>query len=405
MKNERVLITGCGGMLGNAIYPYFVSRYMHVLATDKEVTDKWLMPLDVRDEFHLSMVFADFKPDLVLHLAAETNLEYCEIHEDIAKETNQHATATVAKLAEQYGATMVYISTAGVFDGKKTEPYTEEDAPNPIMIYGRTKYEGEQLTRQHCKRSYVVRAGWMMGGGRYNEKKFIYKILKQLEEGKREIHAVDDRWGTPTYTYDFAQNLFCLLETGWYGTYHMVCEGSGTRYDVASEIVRVCNRNDVSITAVASDFFKDVYFAPRPASEIMCNAALEKRGINCMRNWKISLDDYLKTFFADFITGNNTLKAEQRGEGRKNVHLPLLFQQDGREAEKSLCGAIVTDMSRYGIGIVTEKKLGAGQKILLSPKQLTKQSIPAVIQWTEQIGGRTRAGLSLMDSSPIWEKP
>jgi dTDP-4-dehydrorhamnose reductase len=310
--------------------------------------------------------------------------------------------ATVARLSELYGATMVYISTAGVFDGKKAEPYTEEDSPNPIMIYGSTKYKGELLTQLHCKRSYVVRAGWMMGGGRNNEKKFIYKILKQLEDGKQAIHAVDDRWGTPTYTYDFAQNLFCLLETGWYGTYHMVCEGSGTRYDVANEIMNACNRNDVSLTAVTSDFFKDTYFAPRPVSEIMCNAALDKRGINHMRNWKISLKDYLRTFFADFITGTTTINAEHRVEGRKNVHLPLLYQQHGHKTEASLCGAIATDMSRLGIGIVTEKKLTAGQKILFTHKQLATKSIPAVIQWAEPIGVRTKAGLSVMDSSLIW---
>jgi len=103
MLKDRVLITGCGGMLGDAVYPYFTLNYENVLASDKKLNGEWLMHLDVRDDEHLSNVFKDFKPDIVIHLAAETDLEYCEVHSDIAKDTNSLATKTVAKLSEEYG--------------------------------------------------------------------------------------------------------------------------------------------------------------------------------------------------------------------------------------------------------------------------------------------------------------
>jgi dTDP-4-dehydrorhamnose reductase len=301
MIADRVLITGCGGMLGNAVYPYFTSKYENVLASDKKPNGEWLMRLDVRDEVHLGNVFRDFKPEIVVHLAAETDLEYCEVNSEIAKDTNSLATKSIAKLSEEYGSTLIYISTAGVFDGLKDGFYTEQDQPNPIMVYGQTKYEGELHALKHCSKSFVVRAGWMMGGGRKNEKKFIYKILQQIEEGKKEIFAVIDRWGTPTYTYDFAMNLSVLLKTRQYGTYHMACEGKGTRYDVAKEILRICKRPDIKLTAVDSEFFKEEYFAPRPPSEMMLNDRLRKIGINYMRPWEISLQDYIENHFPDFI--------------------------------------------------------------------------------------------------------
>src|SRR5690606_12483547 len=165
-----------------------------------------------RDRDRLAQVIDDLRPDLILHLAAETDLEFCETHPDIAEATNAVATRGVAELAERSGATLVYISTAGVFDGGKQDAYTEHDPANPIMVYGQTKYDGEEHVRAVCGRAYVVRAGWMVGGGRANDHKFVSKILMQLADGKQTIHAVDDKWGTPTYTHDFAMNLFALLE-------------------------------------------------------------------------------------------------------------------------------------------------------------------------------------------------
>lgn len=298
---DKVLITGCGGMLGSALYPVFSKQYRDVLATDKQITEQWLTELDVRDHASVRRTFEQFQPDLVLHLAAETNLEFCETHQNTATATNAVATGNIVKLCEEYESTLVYVSTAGVFDGVKTDYYVESDRPNPIMVYGRTKYEGELHVLNHCSKGYVIRAGWMMGGGRKKEKKFIYKILQQIGEGKTELFAVDDRWGTPTYTEDFASNLLRLLETREYGLYHMVCEGKGTRHDVAAEILKICNRNDIKLTPVNSDFFKEQYFAPRPVSEMMINAKLRAMGCHHMRSWKMALREYIEHSFADYI--------------------------------------------------------------------------------------------------------
>ena len=364
MKSKKVFITGCGGMLGNAIYPYFVSRYDNVLASDKVVNEKWLTELDVRDDEHVSKIFKEYKPDIVLHLAAETSLEFCENHPDISRDVNALATKTMAKLSEEYGSTLIYISTAGVFDGLKKGLYTEEDQPNPIMDYGRTKYDGELEALRHCSRSYVVRAGWMMGGGRYKEKKFIYKILQQVAQGNKEIFAVNDRFGTPTYTYDFAMNLFKLMESKKYGAYHMVCEGEGSRYDVAEEILKVCDRPDIKLTPVDSDFFKEEYFAPRPVSEMMLNANLRKLGINMMRGWKDSLNDYIRNYFFDYINHPDTEYRERRKHVRNNQNVPIQFSLRG-EHDNVVYPGILTDRCVSGSGLITDVPLEVGQIIVM----------------------------------------
>ncbi len=323
MKNEKVLITGCGGMLGNAIYPYFIKRYSNVLATDKDVNEEWLEYLDVREHDKVQQVFEEFQPEIVLHLAAETDLEFCETFPDIAEATNSTATKKIAQLSNEYNATLVYISTAGVFDGEKEGNYTEADAANPIMVYGDEKYNGEVHVRSIADKYFILRAGWMVGGGNKKDHKFVMKILEQIIDGKKTLNVVTDKWGTPTYTHDFALNLFELLKTTKYDTYHMVCEGSGTRFDVAKEILNICGRNDIKMIGVDSDFFKEEYFAPRPRSEMMINENLRAIGMNHMRPWKVALNEYLNLEFSHAIVGGkqNVISVDEyNGVERRIVH-------------------------------------------------------------------------------------
>lgn len=406
MRNERVFITGCGGMLGNAVYPYFMSRYSHVLATDKDVTEKWLLPLDVRDDARLERAFEEFRPNLVLHLAAETDLEYCEMNSKIAEDTNSRATGTVADLCRRYDATLVYISTAGVFDGTKDGLYTEEDKPNPIMVYGRTKYDGEIKARR-WEKFFVVRAGWMMGGGREKEKKFIYKILEQVAEGKKEIFAVDDLWGTPTYTHDFAMNLFALIDSGCYGTYHMGCEGFGTRFDVARQILSICGRDDIELTPVDSTFFSERYFVTRPRSAMITNVGLRRIGCHYMRNWKVALREYLQKYFADFVKTSETktvylperpkpVQVQKRRRPRAESSLPVsYFFHDSAAHPRHQARTV--DVSDEGLGILTESLLETGSVITL--RQGSDSWRTAVVRWVVQDGEAFRVGLWLLDAT------
>jgi dTDP-4-dehydrorhamnose reductase len=258
----------------------------------------WLSYLDARDQNAMSKVFRNFKPDLVLHLAALVDVEECELRREDARVSNAATARIAAELSAEHGATLVYISTGGVFDGAKRGYYTEDDIPNPIMVYGATKLDGEKEVCKLGGKSYVVRAGWMVGGGPSNDHKFVSFIVKQLTEGAREIYGVTDKVGTPTYTHDFALNLFALLEREAYGTYHMACKGSGTRFEVAQEIVRICGYKNVEVKPIDSSYFQKRFWVPRPDCEMLHNQCLEQLGINLMRPWRIAIEEYLRQDYA-----------------------------------------------------------------------------------------------------------
>lgn len=298
----RILITGSAGMLGSAVYPAFVEAGHDVVATDLVPRVDRDLPMGVLDVRNLASVEAAVRgvqPDLVIHLAAETDLETCQRSPDLAYRTNLLGTQHVAQATRDLGATLVYISTAGVFDGEKTDgPYTELDEARPINVYGQSKLEGERIVLQVVAASFVVRAGWMIGGAD-RDHKFVAKICDQLRTGARTIRAVTDKLGTPTYTEDFAANLLELVGTRFYGRYHMACLGEGSRFDVAKEIVAQYGL-DVEVVPVTSDAFARDYPTPRPRSEMMRNYMLDLREMNRMRDWRIALREYLER--ADLVS-------------------------------------------------------------------------------------------------------
>jgi dTDP-4-dehydrorhamnose reductase len=303
-------------MLGSALVPALVAAGHEVYATDLRGEAEFidlagdpgdgdrtrvdrLGQLDVRCRADVDGWVERVWPDMVLHLAAETDVDLCQVEPDHAYATNALGTKHVALACQTADLPLVYISTAGVFDGKKDEAYTEYDCANPINAYGASKLEGERYVQAFLQRYYIVRAGWMVGGGD-RDHKFVAKILNQLRDGAHTVYAVSDKWGTPTYAPDFAACLGRLIETGSYGLYHMACLGHGTRYDVARKILDVLGIDqEVDLVAVDSSHFRDAYPAPRPRSEMMRNLLLDLQGLNTMRHWEDTLEEYLTTAFAD----------------------------------------------------------------------------------------------------------
>lgn len=305
-KNARIYIAGCGGMLGDAAYKRF-SSIAQVKATDIELNEPWLSYADVRDYTQISDSIMEFNPDVIINLAAITDLEVCEKEQENAWLTNALGAENLGLIANKLDVPYVYVSTASVFDGDK-ELCTEFDEPNPLSCYGRSKYYGEVFVREYVRRHYVVRAGWMMGGGHKKDKKFVNKLYKQILEGRSRLDVVDDKFGAPTYTVDFAHGIHKLLESDLYGLYNQVCGGSCSRYEIAVEFIRQLGlEKEIEVRRVSSDFFKTEYFAPRPANESLVNMKLNARGLNVMRDWKNCLKEYAIVFINDL--------AEKRGSG------------------------------------------------------------------------------------------
>lgn len=295
MAYQKVYIAGCGGMLGDAVYKKF-SQHYEVLATDIDTNTDWLSYADVRDYEGIRKSICDFGPDLIINLAALTSLEFCEKNQENAWLTNALGPENIGLIANELNVPVVYISTAGIFDGEQ-EYYNDFDKPNPLGIYAKSKYYGEVYTQTHVEKHYIFRAGWMMGAGPQKDKKFVNKIFQQIIAGQKELYVVDDKLGTPTYTHSFANGIFEITKTNLFGLYNQVCNGDCSRYDVAVEFVKNLGLSDeITIKKVDSDYFKQEYFAPRPYSEKLVNLKLNQRGINFMPDWKDALEEYSKQF-------------------------------------------------------------------------------------------------------------
>lgn len=281
-------------MLGSALCPTFAKRGYTVIATDLFPSNEGSKHLDVRNFDHVKEMVEKVKPNMVMHLAAETDVDRCEVEPDHAFLTNTIGTQNVALVCQKRNIELVYISTLGVFYGDKPEPYTEFDEPNPINVYGRSKLEGEKIVQTLLKQFYTVRAGWMVGGGPKKDKKFIGKIIRQINE-TRTLKAVNDKFGSPTYTYDFSRCVADLIETGFYGLYHCTNKGVGSRFDVAKKIVEFMGRTDVAVEPVSSAYFP--LPAARARSEMSRNYKLELLRIDSTRHWEEALKEYIDTFW------------------------------------------------------------------------------------------------------------
>jgi dTDP-4-dehydrorhamnose reductase len=297
---KKIYMAGAGGMLGAAFYEIFSQNYL-IECSDKDVNESWLDLLDFRDFEKYHTKVSRFKPDYLFHLGAFTDLEYCELHVDDTYLTNSLSVENAVHIANKLDIPLLYISTAGIYDGKK-DVYDDWDLPNPLGHYARSKYAGELYASKYAKRSLICRAGWMMGGGIQKDKKFVKKIFQQILDGKKDLYVVNDRLGTPTYTIDFARNVKLLLEKEYWGVYNMVSGGLTSRFEVCSEIIKILSlENKVNIHEVDSSFFSQEYFADRPASERLVNKKLDLRGLNIMRNWKVALTEYIEKSYSNIL--------------------------------------------------------------------------------------------------------
>jgi len=289
--NRAILVTGAGGMMGSHLLDIFSED--ELFRTDL-VESPGIQPMNIRDSAEVMGTVASLRPRMVIHMAAETDVDRCELDPDHAYRSNLIGTLNMTLACQKHGIDLVYVSTAGVFDGNKAEPYVEFDAPAPINHYARAKFEGEQIVQSLHSRHYIVRAGWVFGG-RERDKKFVGKIASIcLEKGaEAEIRAVDDKRGSPTYARDFLETIKVLSASGYYGLYHGVNTGCATRYDVALKIAQIMGTG-ARVVPTSSDSF--VLPAPRPQSEAARNYKLELLGIHKMQNWQDALQDYLASW-------------------------------------------------------------------------------------------------------------
>jgi len=207
-----LLVIGAKGMLGRDLM-----GILHSSFPNNEVIGWDIEEIDIQKEEDTVTKIEKLQPDIVIHIAAYTDVDGCESNEEKASAVNAEGTKHVALAALRCQAKMVYLSTDYVFDGNKREPYLESDSPHPLNVYGRSKLKGEQYVQELVKGPLIIRTQWLYGKFGKN---FVASILQQGRE-KRVLSIVNDQIGSPTYTVDLAKAISVLIQFEDQGIFHV----------------------------------------------------------------------------------------------------------------------------------------------------------------------------------------
>lgn len=270
----RILVTGAGGQLAREL--------IDVLAED-EVHGLDHRGLDISDRQAVLAAVETIRPAWIVNAAAYNDVDAAEANATQAFAVNAYGAGYLAAAAAGSGAAMVHISSDYVFDGRKGEPYIERDAPNPLSVYGRSKYEGELQVLGSTASACVLRTAWLYGG---HGKNFVKAILNAAAGGG-PLRVVADQQGSPTWTRHLARAISDLIRTPTRGLFHVANGGACSRFEFAQAIVggRVEVLPITSVDAARP--------APRPANSALTSERWETAGFRPLPDWRRALMDFL----------------------------------------------------------------------------------------------------------------
>lgn len=280
----KILVTGGDGMLGSDVCLTLAARGHEIVATNRSA-------MDVVDADAVRRVIGEAHSEVVIHAAAHTNADIGEVSPDIPYRVNTIGTWNVALACEREGAQLVYVSSCGVFDGEKSTPYTELDVPHPLTQHHRSKLEAERIVTQIVREHFILRPGWLFGGHAAHPKNFVAARFREAA-GESSIVSATDRFGSPTYTLDFAIAALDIIQSQAFGLYHVVNAGVASRFDYVSECISALGL-DTKIEPVTSDRFPRA--APVPQSEALDTYFMRLRGLPTLRPWREALHEYTQT--------------------------------------------------------------------------------------------------------------
>ena len=281
---DRVVITGGGGMLAQALVRSLRARGNHVVALNHAACD-------IASESDVYRTFMELKPTLLINCAAYTKVDQAEQEPDVAEAVNGYAVGTLARLAKQYGTALVHYSTDFVFDGTGTRPYRADDPVKPLSTYGRSKLLGERELQSNAPpRWTIIRTAWLYGPG---GPCFPQTMLSVARAGK-PLSVVNDQTGSPTFTYDLADATLELIDCGATGIWHVSNSGQTTWFDFAAAIFEEFAVKPVELKPSTSAAWKQARPASaiRPAYSVLDTSPYERLVGKPMRPWREALRAY-----------------------------------------------------------------------------------------------------------------
>ncbi|MCD1023592.1 dTDP-4-dehydrorhamnose reductase [Enterococcus sp. SMC-9] len=276
-----ILLTGGNGQLGTELRHLLDENKVDYVSTDAS-------EMDITDAKATMAFITDLKPDVIYHCAAYTAVDKAEDEgKELDEQINVIGTENVAKAAKVVDATMVYISTDYVFDGRQQgHEYQVDDQTNPLNEYGRTKLLGENAVKEILEKYYIIRTSWVFGQYGHN---FVF-TMQNLAKTRDTLTIVNDQFGRPTWTRTLAEfMLFVIEKRADYGTYHLSNENSCSWYEFAKEILKDTN---VTILPVTSAEFPQR--ATRPQYSVMDLSKATALGFE-IPTWEEALELMLDT--------------------------------------------------------------------------------------------------------------
>jgi dTDP-4-dehydrorhamnose reductase len=282
-KLKRVLlVVGAKGMLGRDLM-----GILHSSLLNDEVIGWDIEEIDIEREEETISKIENLRPDIVINVAAYTDVDRCELDEEKAFVINAEGMKHVALAASRCRAKVVYLSTDYVFDGNKKEPYLESDPPRPLNVYGCSKLKGEQYVQELVNDSLIIRTQWLYG--RYG-KNFVTSILRQSRE-KKVLSIVNDQMGSPTYTADLAKAISVLIQFDSQGIFHVANSGLCTWYTFGQAILKLSGIEKVKVIPISSKELGRP--AVRPSFSVLNCQKLKRETGLALRPWPEALEDYL----------------------------------------------------------------------------------------------------------------
>lgn len=278
----RLVVIGAGGQLGTDLQRS-LSGWDLVALNHRD--------LDICDFKRTRELIFQAKPDVVINTAAFNRVDDCEDDPDAAFAVNCFGPRNLAQVCADLNCVLMHISTDYVFGGEKRTPYTENDAANPLSVYGVSKVAGEYFVRNVCLKHYVVRTSGLYGVAGSSSKggNFVETMIRLMKQGK-QISVVNDQVLTPTFTRDLAEELGELLKTGVYGLYHITNSGQCSWYQFAAKIFALLGVKPELVPITTKIFGAK---ARRPTYSVLAHERLKQVGLDNLRTWDEALSDYL----------------------------------------------------------------------------------------------------------------
>lgn len=275
----KILVTGSNGMLGHDLIDVLKDNHELILTTSKT--------LDITDKDKVIEFIRENNPDIVINSAAYTDVDGCEENQDIAYAVNGDGVENLALGCREVDCPLVHVSTDYVFDGTARDPIREDGKIGPISVYGKSKLKGEEAIQKILDKFFIVRTAWLYGinGGNFP------KTMLELAKNHSEITIVYDEVGTPTYTPDLAYAISQLIDTDYYGIYHITNSGHCSWCEFARYIFEVAGSDVNVIPVTASEFARP---APRPHYSVLENKRWIDNGFEPLRHYKDAVKEYIE---------------------------------------------------------------------------------------------------------------